>query len=121
MNNRQSNLFLFIGGAIAGAAAAYLYNTPKGKAFRENVSETGEKIKDELISKANQAADQIKSTGKRTMNAATESILEFNEEFDDVSEDALALAEDKIDRIKKEFDAPEKRWIWPELMVRFKV
>lgn len=100
-SNKANNTLLLLTGAIAGAAAAYFLNTPKGKQMRSDIYNRSIEAKDEISQKAQILAEEVKDKSQEVMSKASDSVAELQEKFSNSTSQLQETAESKISSFQK--------------------
>jgi len=80
-SNKTSNTLLLLTGAIAGAAATYYLQTPKGKKMRADIYNKSIEAKKELTAKAQIVAQNVSDKTQKAMIDAVETVGEIQEKI----------------------------------------
>lgn len=96
MKNKNSNTLMLLTGIVAGAAAVYFLNTPKGKAILDIVVQKGEDLNDQLqdqveaaIVKGKETIDKTKEEAKAAIENVGNEVISGNEIAQKVVNDTL--------------------------------
>jgi gas vesicle protein len=71
---RRNNALLLLTGAIAGAAATYYLNTPKGKKMTKEVMKKGKDLGNTITDKAQSIAEDAKDKANKVIENAAETL-----------------------------------------------
>lgn len=108
-SKNNKNTFLFIAGALTGAAAAYYLNTPKGKVLTKKVIDSTREYTDSLKDKASHVTEEIKSKSIDTIQKASETLTSVKSSLKNEVVDKLEAAEETIDDLQAGINKAKKK------------
>ena len=112
MGNNRSNSngtgLLFLAGAIAGGAAMYFMQTPKGRKIRAALAEQADLITSEVKHKASDAVATVKSTADSVLASANSAMTTAREKVVGLANTAENKGENEIDEFRQGIDRAEQ-------------
>jgi len=96
-NDRNSNAALFLAGLVAGGAAAYFLNTPRGKRVRNVMLETADQMSTDVRNKAMDVVSTVKTKADEAVNAASSALTNAKQAVVGGAEDVVEEGEEQLD------------------------
>jgi len=99
--NNTSGTLLFVGGIVAGAAAAYYLNTPKGKQLRQDAYDKSTKLKADITTKAEDISKRAQLQAENIIQTAGEKLTTLKENTYAKAAEVSELTEKKLGDFEK--------------------